>query len=99
MAGSRNNKAETEEKIRTAYHEAGHAVVAALQYKRTKSGRIMHAVPYKYVTIQPKTNGLDGLLRLPNKKYVIISNYLYAMRGLGRGQIPRQLRQYGKRSG
>ena len=42
----------------TAYHEAGHAVVAALQRKKTEGegGSIRFAVPFKYVTIRPKPN-------------------------------------------
>lgn len=48
--------------IPTAYHEAGHAVVAALQYKRNKNGfSYKQAAPFGSVTIRPKGNAeFDG---------------------------------------
>jgi hypothetical protein len=43
------------ETIMTAYHEAGHAVVAAMQWMKKKNGHsYSQAVPFRYATIRPK---------------------------------------------
>ena len=79
----RSRKIEEDERIATAYHEAGHAVIQAL----TK-----HADPLHKVTIMPRGQALGATFSLPEKdRYGLARRYLLAtMRVLCGGRIAEQ---------
>ncbi|MEE9130732.1 MAG: ATP-dependent zinc metalloprotease FtsH [Phycisphaerales bacterium] len=78
-----SRKIEEEERIATAYHEAGHAVIQAM----TK-----HADPLHKVTIMPRGQALGATFSLPEKdRYGLARRYLLAtMRVLCGGRIAEQ---------
>ncbi len=79
----RSRKIEEDERIATAYHEAGHAVIQAM----TK-----HADPLHKVTIMPRGQALGATFSLPEKdRYGLARRYLLAtMRVLCGGRIAEQ---------
>ena len=79
----RSRKIEEDERIATAFHEAGHAVIQAM----TK-----HADPLHKVTIMPRGQALGATFSLPEKdRYGLARRYLLAtMRVLCGGRIAEQ---------
>ncbi|MEX0774962.1 MAG: ATP-dependent zinc metalloprotease FtsH [Phycisphaeraceae bacterium] len=65
----KSHKVEEEERVATAYHEAGHAVLQKL---------LPHADPLHKVTIIPRGQAMGATISLPEK-----DRYGYAMRYLG----------------
>ncbi len=78
-----SRKIEEEERIATAYHEAGHAVIQAMTE---------HADPLHKVTIMPRGQALGATFSLPEKdRYGLARRYLLAtMRVLCGGRIAEQ---------
>ncbi len=79
----RSRKIEEDERIATAYHEAGHAVIQAMTE---------HADPLHKVTIMPRGQALGATFSLPEKdRYGMARRYLLAtMRVLCGGRIAEQ---------
>ena len=79
----RSRKIEEDERIATAYHEAGHAVIQAMTE---------HADPLHKVTIMPRGQALGATFSLPEKdRYGLARRYLLAtMRVLCGGRIAEQ---------
>jgi cell division protease FtsH len=66
----KSRKIEKEQRVKSAYHEAGHALVQAL---------LTHADPLEKVTIIPRGRALGGTFALPEKdRYLLGRKYLEA---------------------